>query len=206
MIVYEEIVQGSDDWYQVRAGKPTASCFDKLITPLGEKSKQMDGYANLLVAERMIGNEVRTFEGNAYTERGKELEAEAAAFYELLTEIDLHEVGFVSHETGAGCSPDRFVGEEGLLEIKCPAPHTHIDYLLNDALESKYIPQIQGQLFITGKKWCDWMSYHPQLPPVIVRVERDTEYISKLEGYIQECISLVNLKLSHLEALGLIDN
>lgn len=182
MLTYD-VEQGSDEWFEARLGIPTASEFDKIITAGGKVSTQAEAYAARLLAEILTGKPVQTFEKTPWMERGAELEEEAAQYYELQNELDLVKVGFCTDDNKLyGCSPDRLVGEEGLLEIKCPAPHTHVQYLLNGTIDKGYWPQIQGQLLVTGRQWCDWMSYNPEMPAVIIRMQRDEEFIGALKA------------------------
>src|SRR5579871_3733967 len=90
--------QGSDEWHKARLGLPTASEFDKIITPTGKPSTQYDAYANRLLAEIMVGHSVETFEKTPWMERGNALEADAASFYELQREVTLTPVGFVTDD------------------------------------------------------------------------------------------------------------
>ncbi len=181
-----DVEQGSEEWFAARVGIPTASKFDKILTPTGKASTQADGYAAELLAEIITGKPVQTFEKTPWMERGNELEAEAALYYELQNDIEVKAVGFCTDDLGLyGCSPDRLVGEDGLLEIKCPAPHTHVQYLLSGKVDNGYMPQIQGQLLVTGRKWCDWMSYNPEMPALVIRVERNEEYIANLKKELE---------------------
>lgn len=194
-----EVEQGTPEWHQVRLGIPTASCFDKIITPTGKPSTQAAAYENKVIAEILTGKSADTFEGNVWTERGKELEPDAVDFYEMQTGLDTRIIGFVTNDENTfGCSPDRLVGENGLLEIKCPAPHTHVQYLIDKEIDKGYYPQVQGQLFVTGREWCDWLSYHPEMPPVIIRVERDVEFIETLEKLLEKFIKNVSAKLKKI--------
>ena len=201
MQIHNDIEQGTPEWYAIRAGKPTSSAFEKILSPTGKPSTQAEGYANQLLAEIMTGGAVETWEGNKWSERGNELEGDAVLFYEMQKDLETEKVGFVTNYD-IGCSPDRFIGDDGLLEIKCPAPHTHIKYLLNNKMDSKYIPQVQGQLYVTGRKWCDWMSYHPEMPSVIIRVERDEEYITKLGGALYNFLKTLEEKKQRMIELG----
>lgn len=181
------VEQGSPEWFAVRLGIPTASEFSKIITATGKASAQANDYMLTLVAERMLGHEVEKWQGNMWTERGKELEQEAADYYELTTGTELQKVGFVTNDAGtAGCSPDRLVGDDGLLEVKCPAAHTHLKYMMDKKLDTAYMPQLQGQLFVTGRQWVDIISYYPELKPVIIRVARNEEYISTLQKLLED--------------------
>ena len=84
-----------------------------------------------------------------------------------------------------GASPDGLIGEDGLIEIKCPIASTMCGYLLENKLPTEYFPQIQGQLFITGRKWCDFVAYYPGLRPLILRVVRDEVFIGKLASSLE---------------------
>lgn len=182
-----DIEQGTDAWHQLRSSIPTASQFDKLLTSKGEKSKQIEGVINEKVANVIAGETLETWQGNQWTERGHELEPLAAEHYEFIyPERNVQEVGFVTDDDETcGCSPDRLVDDNGLLEIKCPKPDTHVSYLLSGKCPAKYYLQVQGQLMITGREWCDFMSYHPKLPELIVRVERDEKIITALRERIK---------------------
>ena len=180
MIVHD-CEQGSPEWLAARLGIPTASEFDKIISPTGKPSTQCDAYANRLLAEIMVGKPVESFEPTGWMDRGNVLEPEAVSFYELQTDREAVAVGFITDDLRTmGASPDRLIGDDGLLEIKCPAPHTHVQYLLDGAIDRKYYPQVQGQLLVTGRAWADLVSYHPELPPVVIRIERDPPFLATL--------------------------
>lgn len=204
MIVHD-VVQGSAEWMSLRAGRPTASCFDKILTPTGKASEQAEGYMYDLLAELMLGPlEAPKF---PWMERGNDLEADAVAWYGFQRDVELRVIGFCTTDDGLiGASPDRLVGEEGLLECKCPSPGVHLSYFLHPArgVDKKYKPQIQGQLYVTGRKWVDIVSYHPELPGVIVRVERDEEYIAKLDAGLKMFCQLLAQQRAELEGRGLI--
>jgi hypothetical protein len=167
--------QGTEEWLRARAGIPTASCFGRVVTPGGKPSAQARAYGYQLVAERitgLAGNEI----GSDWMVRGSALEAEAVAWYELERGVTTTEVGLVTTDDGRwGCSPDRLVGERGLLELKCPSAAVHIGYLL-DGLGKDYRPQVQGQLLVTGRHFVDFVSYCPGLPPYLYTTGRDIEY------------------------------
>lgn len=199
------VEQGTDEWKALRLGIPTGSSFDKIITSTGKASTQADGYMALLLAEIMTGKPTMTFEKTPWMERGNELEAEAAQFYELQTDLAAVKIGFCTNDDGTiGASPDRLIGDDGLLEIKCPAPHTHVQYLLSGKVDRGYWPQIQGQLFITGRKWCDWMSYNPEMPAVIMRVERDEEFITALDTALKDFLKKLETSRKTLTDRGYI--
>lgn len=178
--------QGTDQWLDDRAGILSASNFDKLITTKGEPSKQKEKYIFQLAAECLSGIKEESFQSAAML-KGIETEQEAVDFYELQNSVETKEVGFCLHDSGKfGASPDRLVGEDGLLEIKCPLPSTQIGYLLNGGLDTDYFQQVQGQLLVSGRKWCDLISYSRGLKPVIIRVTRNEAFLEKLEAILVE--------------------
>jgi hypothetical protein len=184
-MLIHSVVQGSSEWLAVRSGIPTASCFDKIITPKGKPSAQAEKYLHKLLAERLMGHPVIEFTG-PWLERGKELEADAAAYYESMREVTCERVGFITNDAGTiGCSPDRLVGDDGLLELKVPAEHTHVAYMLTRAVDAEYYPQVQGQIWVAQRKWLDIMSYHPEMPAVVIRVERDDKYIAIMADAVE---------------------
>ena len=178
--------QGTQEWHDTRKGVVTGSRFKDVVTPSkGDLSKSSKKYMYELVAERM-GATVE-FYSNEYMERGNELENDARTAYEFIKDCEVLEVGFCLDDGKIiGVSPDGLVGTDGGLEIKCPKETTHISYLDDGGLPLIYKPQVQGSMWVTGRKWWDFMSYHPQLPPLIVRVHRDEEYINNMDKVITE--------------------
>jgi hypothetical protein len=201
-VIIHNVIQGTTEWLAVRAGIPTASAFDRIVTPKGKASAQAEKYMFMLLAERIMQHPVLQIQTN-WMGRGKELEGEAVLYYEGVRELDTSVIGFVTNDDGTiGASPDRFVGDDGLLELKVPAEHTHVGYLLTRAVDAEYYPQVQGQLWITGRKWLDIMSYHPEMPPAIVRVERDDGYIATLAGSVTAFSEALELKAAELREKG----
>jgi len=198
-----DIKQGSEAWFKARSGIPTASCFDAIITPTGTRADGYEVYANTLIAEIMTGGPVEDWGGNRWTERGNEFEDEAVLFYEMQKGSSTDKVGFVTNYS-VGCSPDRYVDDDGLLEVKSPKASTQVKYLLSNSnkMPSIYIPQVQGQLYVTGRKWCDWLSYSPEVPSIIIRVYRDESYITKLSGALQKFLEKIETKKTRLSKLG----
>ena len=179
--------QGSVEWVAARIGIPTASAFDKIITPKTMKlSASSNGYMCRLLAEQMLGASLD--EGiSEWMQRGKDLEDDAVRYYELQREADTTPVGFILHDSRmVGCSPDRLVGDDGGLEIKCPSPAVHVANILE--MTTAYTAQVQGALWITGRQWWDLLSFHPDLPPALVRVQRDEDFIAVLEDAVDEFI------------------
>lgn len=197
-----DVDQRSTEWHRLRAGVATASNFGKLLTSTGKLSSQAESYADQLAAEWLMGTTISQ-DQSAWMQRGIELEQEARDYYQFTKDVDVEEVGFILRDDEfVGCSPDGLVGDDGLVEIKCPAPHTHINYLISGTLPGQYQPQVQGQLYVTGRQWCDFISYHPDLPAMLVRVERDDNYIATLAGALDGLVSKVDYRIEKLREQG----
>lgn len=176
--------QYTPEWWDARRGLPTASCFSKIITPArGEYSKQADDYACQLVSELYdptYGQDDDGFKTSAM-KNGTILEPEARAFYQLHRNADVDEVGLCTTDDGRfGSSPDGLVGDDGCVEIKSVIAKTQIAYIAKGVLPNEYKPQCHGHLFVTGRKWCDFFSYSPGLPPFLIRITPDG-FTKKLE-------------------------
>jgi len=179
-MIISDIPQGTPEWLALRAGLPTASNFDKIVTSKGEVSKSRVKYMYQLAGESITGVKEDVYQ-NAIMARGSEMEAEARNLYELATGKQVQTVGLCYHDSKMyGCSPDGLIGD-GLIEIKCPTLAVHVEYLLNGTLPVAYFQQVQGQLLVTGKDWCDFVSYYPAMRLLIVRVERDNAFIKILQ-------------------------
>lgn len=187
--------QMSEEWFAARCGIPTASNFDKIITTKGEPSKQRQKYLYRLAGEAVSGKAEETYQ-NAAMLRGIEMEQEARSLYELSKDEDVQQVGFCLADDGYGASPDGLVGDKGSLEIKCPTIAVHVEYLLANKLPTAYFQQVQGQLFVAEREWCDFVSYYPSIKPLIIRVNRDEVFIRKLEtelkGFTEELKQIIN--------------
>jgi hypothetical protein len=119
---------------------------------------------------------------------------------------EVEEVGFIQHPTlEAGASPDGIVGEDGIIEIKCPMGTTHTETLMSQDVPSKYMPQIQFQLLCTGRKWCDFVSYNPMFPEhlqvFVKRVEADVDYQKELEVEVKQFLSEVDDVINRLKEI-----
>ena len=184
---FYEIKQGSEEWFAIKAGKFSASNFHRLITPTGKPSSQAEKYIYQVAGERILGYPEETYQ-NQWMARGSELEDEARKYYEFITGHKVRQVGFVEIDEFVGCSPDGLIDEDGGLEIKCPALATHVKYLLDDKMPSEYIPQVQGNMYVTGREWWAFLSYYPGLEPLLLQVERDEEYIVKLKKELDKAV------------------
>lgn len=201
MIVHD-VQQGSPQWLQLRLGLPTASEFDSILTPGGKPSKAAEKYLFALLAEKIMGHP-RIEAVSTWMSRGSEMESEAVEFYELQRNLDTVPVGFITNDAGTiGASPDRLVGDEGLLEIKCPSEPVHVSYLIKKSVDQAYFPQIQGQLWIAERKWADIVSYNPEMPPALIHVERDEVFIKLLAEAVSEFAGLLEAAANDLAKRG----
>lgn len=180
--------QGTHEWLMARLGKPTASRFDQIITPSTRKpSKSAKGLRHRLLAEEILGYPLDDV-SNEWTHRGTTMEAEAVAWYELQRDVTVQRVGFVLRDNEkVGASPDGLVGEDGGLEIKCFSAPRHIECLLGDDPAS--MTQVQGCMWICERAWWDVLAYNPVMPPVLVRVQRDPEFIEALEVAVNKFLT-----------------
>lgn len=172
--------QGTPEWFACRSGIPTASEFDTVMAKGkgGGESVTRRKYMLKLIGELMTGDVADSYT-NANMERGHVMEPDAREMYAFMTDVDPKTVGFIRNGN-AGCSPDSLVGENGLLEIKTKLPHLHLEVLLSDEMPSDHRAQVQGQIWIAEREWCDFVSYWPKLPLFVKRVYRDDLYIKRL--------------------------
>lgn len=199
--VFHNVEQGTQEWKLLRAGIPTASSFSKIITATGKKSEQRKNYMLQLVSEIIMGKPVE-IERTYWMRQGNEKEAEAAEMYSIQSGENVQQVGFVTNYNMAiGCSPDRLVGENGLLEIKTLAPHNFVSFMLEENTD-QYKPQIQGQMLVTGRNWCDLLVWSPDMPPIITRIERDNSYIDVLKHEIDSFLIEMNDIINRLTEKG----
>jgi len=180
--------QGTDEWLKVRLGKLTASNFSDVMAKGTGKTRK--DYMIKLATERLTGLPEESYT-NSSMQWGIEHEAEARAYYESLYGRTVEQVGFVEMNEFVGCSPDGLVGEDGLIEIKCPKSSTHVANILDNRMQTCYTAQVQGQLWVSERKWCDWISFDPRVtsnPFFMVRVERDDKYIRVLQEETEQFI------------------
>jgi len=197
--------QRSTEWFNARLGKVTASRVADVIakTKTGYSTSR-ENYMAQLVCERMTGTQGESY-SNAAMQWGTDQEPLARAAYEAIKDVLVDEVGFIVHPTinAAGASPDGLVGDDGLIEIKCPNTATHIDTLLSDKVPSKYNTQMQWQMACTGRKWCDFVSFDPRMPEglqiFIQRVDFDEQYVKMLEAEITEFLGELETKIEKLK-------
>jgi len=212
-MIFESHEQGSPEWFAARAGVITASRFSDAVDRLkrasdgkkaGDRSGKSETYAYDLALERISGQPYGdTFQTFAM-KRGTELEAQARMVYESRTMNFVTEAGIVlTDDRTFGYSTDGFVGDDGMIEIKCPLNSGKVLNILQTGDVSEYIHQMQGGLWITGRKWCDFIMYCPALESVgrdlyIKRIERDEAFIESLEADLLDFAAFVNQTESFL--------
>lgn len=204
------VEQGSEEWLKARLGVITASEFDQIITPSGSKSASADKYMGKLIAEHLTGEEQDSY-CSSDMDRGTMLEPKARLFFEAIKGAKVDKVGMVFKDSdkNIACSPDgllilsegNYINKKGIeyvqiekgLEIKCPKLANHISYVISDQMPKQYIPQVQGSIWTTGADGWWFMSYHPDYKPLIIFVERDNEYIEKMEKIILSFSELLQI-------------
>ena len=196
-----DVEQGSEEWHAARCGVLSASIFDKAITSKGTLSTQNIGLMNQLIAEKFT-NQREIIKSNDAMLRGVELEPIARECYEFITDDKVQEVGLVykSESKDISCSPDGLVEDRGL-EIKCPLAKTHVSYLLANKLPTKYIQQVQGSMWVTGLDKWDFMSYHPELPPLLLTIDKDVEFHKCLDKVLNDFISKLKENLEKIKSI-----
>lgn len=187
-MIHHAVVQGSEEWLRLRLGRPTASEFDRIITPKKwELAAGRRAYQIRLLTELILDAPLDTAITPAML-HGQDWEPKARAAYEMENGVDVEPCGFCTLDDGSvGASPDGFVGEDGSIEIKCPEkPEIHVAYLLNpEYLRDEHWTQVQGQLYVTGRKWTDLISYFMGIPMARVRIEPHHVFQARLQTALQ---------------------
>lgn len=192
--------QGSPEWFECRAGIPTASRFATVMAK-GE-GKTRSEYMRKLAGEILTGEQSESY-SNAHMERGKEQEDDARRLYAFLTDTDPQITGFIRNGN-KGASPDSLVGGAGGLEIKSALPHIQIDRLERNRLPPEHKAQVQGNLWIAEREFWDFVSYCPRLPVLIVRVHRDEGYIAEMSSAIDQFNDELAALVERIRAYGAI--
>lgn len=196
-----DLEQGSEAWFKARLGKVTASRVADVMATIrsGGYGASRSQYMAELLIERLIGRPLEAYI-NAAMQYGLDTEPEARLAYEFAANVDVVEVGFVPHPSipMSGASPDGLVGDDGLIEIKCPTPATHIETLLAEKIPQRYVSQMQWQLACTGRQWVDYVSYDNRLPEAmrlfISRLQRDDRAIEALQREVGFFLNELNNK------------
>lgn len=190
--------QNSEDWYRCRLGIPTSSEF-KSILAKGE-GKMRKTYLYKLLGERFTGKAAENYV-SPDMERGKVMEDEARRLYAFQRDMDPERIGFIRNGD-VGCSPDSIIGDKGMVEIKTKLPHLQLEAFFADKLPSEHQAQVQGQLWVCEREWCDFVSYWPRLPLFVKRVYRDEAYINELRKEVERFLDDLNILTEKLVAHG----
>lgn len=198
--------QRTPEWDECRRGKATASQIATVMVKTA-KGKYMAGrktYMLQLLAERLTGQQ-KVFRKNASILHGEEMEEFAKGAYEAATGVEIEEVGFIDHPTinGFGCSPDGFAGK-GLVECKCLDSDNHLKFLIYGEVDRQYIEQMNAQMLVTQRPWCDFISFDDRFPEHLryksVRFERDiTQQLEMATEVSRFLIELDELEKSLME-------
>jgi putative phage-type endonuclease len=198
--------QKSPEWFKARLGKVTASrVADVMARTKSGYSASRANYMAELICERLTGQPAERF-SNAAMQWGTDNEPHAKASYSFMRDAAIEDVGFVSHGSISdfGASPDGLIGADGLIEIKCPNTATHLETLLSDSIDGKYMTQMQVQMSCTGRQWCDFVSFDPRLPVdmqlFVRRVERDNARIAEIESEVSAFLGEIAKKLDALHS------
>jgi putative phage-type endonuclease len=196
------IEQGTPEWFQMRLGKVTASrVADILAKTKTGPSASRQNYLIELALQRTTGIIQESY-SNAAMEWGTQTEPQARVAYEIKSNNFVDQVPFVDHPSieWFGCSPDGLVNDRGLIEIKCPNSATHWEYFKFNRPPQKYVIQMQAQIAVTGRDWCDFVSFDPRMPErsqlLIVRVDRDEAFIAEMEAEIKQFLSEVEVEVN----------
>lgn len=203
-----DCIQGSPEWHAARCGRVTASRVADIMRKIksGGVSASRNTYMGELVAERLSGMVSDGFKSKAM-EWGSETEDQGRDFYSFMKNVDPVKVGLVIHPTieMAAASPDSLIGDDGLLELKCPNSATHIASLKGAPINPDYMTQMQWQMACTGRQWCDHVSFDPRMPAdmqlLVRRVPRDGVRIVELEREVVRFLSEVDESIAELVAL-----
>lgn len=204
------VQQGSQDWLDLRRGIPTASQFSRVVTPTGKLSESRHAYMAELLAEYFAGEdgaEAAEWQGNEWTRWGLQMEPRAIAAYAFQTDRHGERRGLCYRDKSCmvAASPDWMCDPDGLAEVKCPMVRTHLLYLALGVLPRDYYCQVQGQLWVTGRAWCDFVSFAPGLPLLIVRVEPDQRYQEALDEHMPAFVAALLDARRALVARGVTD-
>jgi putative phage-type endonuclease len=202
-----DVEQRTPDWLALRVGKVTSSRITDVLARIakGEAASRRN-YRAEIVCETLTGVSAEDTYISREMQWGIDHERDACVAYELLQDVMVMPIGFAVHPfiERFGASPDGFVGDDGLVEIKCPNTSTHIDYMLAGIVPAEYEPQMLVAMACTGRAWCDFVSFDPRLPAhlqlFIRRFHRDEARIADIEGQVMQFLAEVDDVLVQLGA------
>ena len=200
--IFDDVVQGEKEWFDLRCGVVTASKFSTVMAKGrgSYPSKTRQTYMLELAGEIVTGTVQESY-GNAHMARGNQMEPEARELYEMASGNGVKEVGFIKSLDTIGYSPDGMIGDDGLLEIKTKLPHLQIALLLSDKFPSEHRHQCQGGMWVSGREWIDFVSYWPGLPLFVKRVHRDEAFILEIEAAVYKFIQDLGVTVDRVKAL-----
>lgn len=189
MEIIKDIEQGTPEWFALRYGWITASMFKAVISKGkgSAPSKTRLSYMYQVAAETVSEMRQESFTSE-YMEWGTETEPQAREMYEFVSGNEVEEVTFIrlGDDHKVGCSPDGIIGDDGMIEIKCPKTTTQVETFLSGKMPTTHNAQVQGQLWVANRQWCDFVSFDPRIAGdasyFCQRIERDDEYIKELEA------------------------
>lgn len=200
--------QGSTEWAVARAKRVTASRIDAVLSRSRDRKSEgatRRNYKAQIISEILTGRPQENGYTNKAIEDGVELEPLARAAYEVRHNLFVDQVGFVVHPAieRSGASPDGLVGNDGLVQFKCPFPATHIGYLLGGVVPTEYEPQMLWEMACTERAWCDFVSYCPAFPPSLqlfsVRFQRDDKRIQEITAEVNVFLREVDEIIEQLQ-------
>ncbi len=197
-----EMEQRTAEWFQARLGKVTASNVYSVLskTAKGLPTSKYEDYKTKLMTERLIEEISQSYTTPAM-QWGIEHEEDALREYEFIYDAEVTRCGFIPHPKMemAGASPDGFIGEDGLIEVKCPQSTTHLRFFIYDEIKPEYIAQMQFQMACTGRKWCDFMSYNPNFVGKSTGLRMKIKRVLRDEKHIEEINKAVEIFLGEIE-------
>ena len=202
MEIFDDIEQGTPEWLEIRKGLPTASMFKEVMAkkgPRGGIPKGRQTYMYKLAGEIISGEPMDNYV-NANMDRGSERESEGRDLYAFLRDVEPVQVGFIRNGN-CGASPDALVADDGIVEIKDALAHIQIERLLKGVLPPEHKAQCQGQLMVSQRQWVDFMSHSRGLPPLIIRIERDEEYIAGLKIDVEEFVGELDALVTKIRSM-----
>ncbi len=202
MEIFWDVQQNTDEWYALRRGMVTASEFSTVLAHgkngKGSPSVTRRKYMLTLISDR-IGGAPSDGYSNRQMERGKVMEADALQLYHAL-HAEPTRVGFVKRNDDVGCSPDAFVGSEGMVQVKTAEPAIQLERVLKPELPAEHLIQVQGEMWVCERAWSDFVSYWPGLPLMVVRVYRDETAIKSIELGVELFLNEMQELMARLEA------
>lgn len=187
-MIHHACLQNTPEWRMLRCGLPTASQFHRIVTPTGKASSQREVYMYQLLAERIQGRPLDDRKFTWAMERGSQLEHKAVEYFEFETDLQTQACGFITDDFERwGASPDRLIGETGLLQCKAPELPTHMMYLMHEgSAYQDYRTQAQGELWVAERQELWFLSFYPDLPWSLYKVGREDPFIAKLSQEVQK--------------------